>query len=111
MDSKYLSVPVQVDVKRLLRVDMNTMCDAEKEAGISFLENMRLPLSFNGMRALCWASWRKEDPSITLERTGEILQEYWMVIMGGMVEAWNAAMPDAEPRAVDPTPPTTTAPS
>jgi len=111
MDARKLAVPVKVDVERMLCIDFNTLCDAEQAAGVSFLTSMSLPLSFHGMRAICWASWRKDDPAMTLTRAGEILQDHWQDVMGPLMEAWAAAMPVREDGDAEPDPPTPATPA
>ena len=114
MDARHLAVMVEVDRERELRIDFNTLCEAERHGNLSFLTDMNLPLSFVGMRAICFASWVKDDPKLTLEGTGIILQDHWHKVMGALMEAWSEAMATAEegdPSGSDPTETTTTQPS
>jgi hypothetical protein len=93
MNARFLAVPVQVDRERLICIDFNTLCEAEKECNVNFIMDMNLPLSFHGMRAICWASWKKDDPTLTLVRTGEILQDHWPKVMSALTEAWLGMIP------------------
>jgi hypothetical protein len=117
MDAKHLAVPVEVDKPRLLCIDFNTLCEAEKECGINFLLGMNMPMSYHGMRAICWASWKRDDPTLTVEQVGIILQDHWPHVMERLMEAWLLAMPESEEgegkadKASDPTEAITTAPS
>lgn len=95
MDARFLAVPVQVDRERLICIDFNTLCEAEKECGINFIMNLNIPMSFHGMRAICYASWKKDDPSLTILRTGEILQEHWPKVMMALTDAWSAMIPSS----------------
>lgn len=97
MDAGFFSVMVEVDRPRELRIDFNTICDAEKVMGVSLLHDWTASLSGQGLRALCWASWKREQPSLTLEQAGLIVGQYVHVITEAMTEAWLAALPDPEP--------------
>lgn len=93
MNARFLAVPVQVDRERLICIDFNTLCEAEKECKVNFIMDMNLPLSLHGMRAICWASWKKDEPGLTIAKTGEILQDHWPKVMAAITEAWFRMMP------------------
>lgn len=111
MDAKSLSVVMQVDKERTLVLDFNTLCEAEKVGGFNFLTEGTMPISLIQMRAICWASWKKEDPLLSLDDVGLILQDHWPFVLEALTTAWLKAMPTAEESEGDPTTTTTTPPS
>ena len=103
MDAKELSVTLTVDKERTLVLDFNTLCEAEKVGGFNFLQDGGMPVSLVQMRAICYASWKKEDPLLTLEQTGLILQDHWPFVLEALTTAWLKAMPKPEDSDGDPT--------
>lgn len=116
MDAGFYEVPLELDgVNRTMRIDFNVLCDAEKVSGINYLMDWDRQISGNGLRALCWAAWRRTDPKLAamptdkaLEQVGLILGRHAATVMAAMTEAWLRAMPEPEEadRAQDPTRPT-----
>lgn len=96
MDGGFFSVIVEVDRPRELRIDFNTICEAEKVTGVSFLQDWGRVISAQGLRALCWASWKKTDPNLTLEQAGLIVGKYVHVVTEALTKAWMQAMPDLD---------------
>jgi hypothetical protein len=112
VDAGFVSVIVEVDRPRELRIDFNTICEAEKVTGLSFLQDWTQSISAQGLRALCWASWKKQDPNLTLEQAGLIVGAHVHVITEKLTEAWLKALPEQDGSSTgDPTRPTTTPPS
>lgn len=93
MDAGFYSVIVEVDRPRELRIDFNIICEAEKVTGISLLQDWTQSISAQGLRAICWASWRREDPKLTLEEAGLIVGKYVAVITEALTRAWIDALP------------------
>lgn len=111
MDAGFVSIPVEVDKPRTMRLDFNVLCEAERACGINFLVDWTQSLSAQGLRAICWASWKQEEPSLTLEQVGNILTTHHVTVIEALTQAWLAALPDTEDSegTGDPTE-TTTAP-
>lgn len=108
MDAGYLSVMVEVDRPRELRIDFNTICEAERVTGLSLLQDWTQSISAQGLRALCWASWRRDDPKLTLEEAGLIVGQYVHVVTEALTRAWLAALPDPKDTDTPGDPQTTT---
>jgi hypothetical protein len=92
----FVSMPVEVDKERVLRLDFNVLCEAERASGINFLMDPNQSLSAMGLRAICWASWKRDDPSLSIEDVGLILTTHHLTVIEALTQAWLAALPDAE---------------
>ena len=90
------SVTVQLDKERHLRYDLNALVDIEEATGKDFSVILNAKrLSFKEIRAVLWGGLRREDPSLTLEQVGAMLDgRNLMYARGRMIEAINASMPD-----------------
>lgn len=67
-----------LDKDRSLRFDINAMSDAEdvlRDSIFAVLSDPRALLQFRVQRALWWAGLKHEDPALTLESTGNLLQK------------------------------------
>jgi len=119
MDAGFYEVPLVLDgVDRTMRIDFNVLCDAERVSGINYLMDWDRQISGNGLRALCWACWKRNDPRLAvlpveqaIDQVGLILGKHAATVLAALTEAWLASMPDAEEvaRESDPTAPTTPA--
>lgn len=87
------SVSVRLDGERHLRFDINALADAEEALGVGLGQALQSRAGIRELRALLWAGLRWEDKKLTLERTGEILQEY--VESGGDLTAVAEALTKA----------------
>src|SRR5712691_2556900 len=67
------TVSIELDKLRLIKLSHNAIIDAEKVLGISLFGSSPLEKGFTAIRAILWAGLRQEDPALTLERTGELL--------------------------------------
>lgn len=79
-------IKIKLDRERSLRYDLNALCLLDEHGG---LDELRLS-SPSGMRLMLYAGLRHEDPDLTLERVGA------MVDMGRLEE-----IADAVGRALD----------
>lgn len=62
--------------KRSLRFDINALADFEQETGMGFAQLMQQKATFAAARALLWAGLKYADRTLTIERTGELLNQY-----------------------------------
>ena len=72
-------VQIHLDRPRNLRFDINAFADAESMMGGSVLEilgNETGLLRFSVQRALLWAGLKHEDPSLTPQKVGSLMQEH-----------------------------------
>ena len=63
--------------KRYFRFDLNALADFEQEVGMGFTQLMSSKAIFAAVRALCWAGLKHEDRSLTIQRMGTLLQDYF----------------------------------
>lgn len=96
MDSGFFSVVVPADRLRELRIDFNVLCDVEKVTGLNLLIDPQQAMSMQGMRALCWLSWKRTDPKLTLEETGIIVGQYLPAVLVAVTEAMAGSYPKKE---------------
>jgi len=71
------SVRIELDRPRNLRFDINAFADAEALIGASVLDVLSTEtglLRFSVQRALIWAGLKHEDPSLTPQRVGAMMQ-------------------------------------
>jgi hypothetical protein len=86
-------VEVQLDKKRLLRIDFNALCRAEQVSGISFL-------SFEGeltgvrLKAITWASlvYEPGERQFTYDEVGDLLNAHIFDVIGAITVAWAKSM-------------------
>jgi hypothetical protein len=80
-------VPVKLDRDRTIVMSFNALCDAEEKLGVSLITTSDIDLtSLRSLRALLWAGLKHEDPTLTLEKVGDIIT----ATEGGMITALNA---------------------
>lgn len=90
-------VTINLDRPRHIKFDFNSLADTEKVAGVGlgaiFAEDR---IGFNMTRILLWGGLKWEDRRLTVERVGEMLQDYfqgggsWEEITAKVLEAINA---------------------
>jgi len=95
---KSFDVEMDLDKPRSLRIDFNTLCRAEEVSGQSFLK-MEEEITGVRLRALIWAGLQYDDGEkpLTLPEVGLLVGAYYIQVMTAFMEAWNLAMPDADP--------------
>jgi hypothetical protein len=94
-DPKIPTTTIRLDRERVLRLDLDAMDEAEQITGYNFLSGGLAGMNIRTLRALVWASLRRDDPALTLERVGELvtignLDEVCEVVL----RAYVAAMPE-----------------
>lgn len=67
-------VPVQLDKPRTLVLSLNALCKAEEVTGINLLVGEPAFSSMRIVRALVWAGLLHEDPTLTLETVGDMIE-------------------------------------
>lgn len=91
-----VKVQLRLDRVRTLVLSFNALCRAEEVTGINFLMGDFTFSSVRVLRALVWAGLIHEDPSLTLEGVGDMIEEAGTDNVGNaIIEAYAKAMPDA----------------
>lgn len=68
---------IELDRPRHLRFDMNALCDADQKLDHQLLTILSSsPVMLDTARVLLWAGLKHEDPSLTIERAGELMEIY-----------------------------------
>lgn len=99
-------IPIQLDRPRKMVLDLNAWCAVEEALGVSFLGGGAAAIdfaSFRSLRAFMWAALRREDPTLTLEAVGDLIDAAGIeTVSNKLAEAINAALPapDAEGNAL-----------
>jgi hypothetical protein len=103
-----VKVPITLDRERHVVLSFNALCDVEKAIGrnpFAMDADSQIDLSSpNTIRAYLWAGLRHEDPTLTLEQTGDLLESTeggWVSAMAAIAQALEAALPDEERVADD----------
>ena len=90
-------VSVQLDRPRTLVLDFNAYCRVEEVTGISLLVGQEAFSSMRMMRAIVWAGLLHEDPTLTLEGVGDLLQEANAEeVLGKIYVAYGLSLPDLD---------------
>ena len=95
-----VEVEMDLDKKRFLKIDFNTLCRAEEVTGQTFLD-MEAEVTGVRLRALVWAGLQYDEGEIqlTLDEVGLLVGAYYVQVMTAFIEAWQLAMPDPDPEA------------
>ena len=88
-------VELDLDKKRIVRIDFNTFCKAERETGLNYL-NVNEELTGDRLRGLLWAGlqYEKDEEPLSLDVVGRLIGAYYVEVMLGMSMAMLKAMPD-----------------
>ena len=93
-----VKVPLRLDRERVLILSFNALCRAEEVTGINFLMGEFTFSSVRVMRALVWAGLLHDDPTLTLEAVGDMIEEAGADnVAKKIIEAFAAAMPKTTP--------------
>lgn len=106
-------VSLRLDRERTLLLNLNALCKAEEVTGMNLIVGEVIFTSLRVMRALLWAGLLHEDPTLTIEEAGDLIEdaegedgvhgvEY---VLLKVVEAFGAGQPDPEPPADGEEPP------
>lgn len=89
-----VKVQLRLDRERTLVLSFNALCRAEEVTGINFLMGDFTFSSVRVMRALVWSGLIHEDPTLTLEAVGDMIEEAGADKVGqAIIEAYAKAMP------------------
>jgi len=96
MDKVKPLVPITLDKKRNLLLNLNAMVSFEDVTGRNLLQGIAIgDMSTKDLRALLWACLIHEDKELTLEQVGEMIHAGNMTdIFTKLTEAWEAATPE-----------------
>ena len=90
-------VSVQLDKPRTLVLDFNAYCRVEEVTGVSLLVGQLAFTSMRVMRAIVWAGLLHEDPTLSLEFVGDLLQDADAeVVLGKIYTAYGFSLPDLD---------------
>lgn len=93
-----VKVPLRLDRDRTLVLSFNALCRAEEVTGINFLMGEITFSSLRVMRALVWAGLIEEDPTLTLEQVGNMIEDVGAdQVATAIINAYAKAMPVVEP--------------
>ena len=89
-------IPIELDKKRNLMLDLNAMVNFEEATGKNVLQGDSLNnLSAKDLRALLWACLLHEDKDLTLEQVGGMIHSGNMeAVANKLTAAWEVAMPE-----------------
>lgn len=91
-----VKVPLRLDRDRTLVLSFNALCRAEEVTGCNFLMGEVTFSSIRVLRALVWAGLQHEDPTLTLEEVGDMIEEAGADdVSRAIITAYAKAMPDA----------------
>lgn len=68
--------PYENGKKRSLKFDTNALADFEQEVGMGFPTLMASRAVFAATRALAWCGMKHADRTLTLDRVGDLIQDY-----------------------------------
>jgi hypothetical protein len=92
-----VKVHLRLDRERTLIISFNALCLAEEITGINFLMGEFTFSSVRVMRALVWAGLIHEDPSLTLEQVGDLIEQRGASeVARVIIDAFAAAMPKSK---------------
>jgi hypothetical protein len=69
-------IPITLDRTRMMRFTTNALCTMEALTGIKVMSMDMNRLGFTEIRALMFAGLYADDSSMTLEKAGDLLDEY-----------------------------------
>lgn len=111
-----VEVKVKLDRERTLRIDFNTFMVMEDVLGESVLGGFGDGMSARQLRALTYAAFVHEDPTLTVEKAGQLLSDYFWELPDIIGKAMKEAQDDKEgapdrPTPVEPSPGSTSGPT
>jgi hypothetical protein len=78
---------IELDKPRTLRYDLNALCAIEETTGKPLAEAVSSN-TFSAMRVIIWAGLKHEDPALTVEAVGAMVDPALMnVALAALVEA------------------------
>jgi hypothetical protein len=80
-----------------LAYDFNAICLAEKETGINLLTSVIGEITASSLRGLLWASLLKENPELTLDEVGALIQPTNIpTVRKAIVTTWFGSVQDPD---------------
>lgn len=97
-------VPITLDKKRHLLLDLNAMVAFEEATGKNMMHGLDAArMTAKDFRAFLWASLLHADKALTLEDVGAMIHTGNMEdITNRLLETWNVAMPEGKEGTEDP---------
>jgi hypothetical protein len=102
-------VLLDLDKPRRLRYDLSALADIEEKMGIdSVYEFFEKPLNFRTIRTVVWAGLLHEDPTLTEQDVGRMVDgENYQVVYDATLQALASAFPQGNGSAPNPMNPPT----
>ena len=105
-------VPLDLDKRRYLRLDINALCQAELDLSAFWQKDMSVydallhtPVRLNDLAILVLHGLRHADPTLSLPEVKGMLNHSTVpVILQAVTDAWTKATQPAEPADGDPAP-------
>jgi hypothetical protein len=102
-------VPLMLDKPRHLRLDVTTLCNAERDLSdfwgtktSVYAALLNVPISVNDLCIIVLHGLRHEDPTLSLPEVRGMLNHTTIpVVYQAVTDAWTKASRAAEPRAAD----------
>lgn len=89
-------VTIDLDRPRVLLLNLNAYCLAEEITGRNYMKSIE-DLSFKDIRALLFAGLKHEDPNLTIENVGEMIDvNNLSVVSDALSAAFVTSMPAPE---------------
>lgn len=84
--------------ERKLCFDFNAICLATQSTGINLMRAMVSGFDAPSLRGLLWASLVRDEPELTLDQVGALIQARNIpIIQKALMTAWFASVDDGEP--------------
>ena len=105
-------VPIILDRQRFLRLDINALCNAERDLSEFWGKKtsvyavlLEVPIGINDLSILVLHGLRHEDPTLSLPEVRGMLNHTTIpVVFQAVTDAWTKATQAAEPSTGDTTP-------
>ncbi len=91
-------VIIELDRPRMLKFTTNALCELEDLFGLPVDKWGEVPNGLNTLRLMLYAGLKHEDPSITIEKAGDLidLAESVQAVADKIAEAMTAASPPSK---------------
>lgn len=84
---------IELDKPRTLRFDLNALCAIEDATGKSLSQAVSNTMS--SIRLMLWAGLKHEDPGLTLEQVGAMINPADAGLMEAVTNAFKDSLPDS----------------
>lgn len=90
-----VEIPIMLDRQRNIKLSFNAFVLVEKVTGLSMLSGQLDLTSLTAIQAIMWAGLVHEDPTLTLEQVGDLIEDYGIAkVMTDLAAAIQASMPE-----------------